>query len=299
MTVRRALAFRPSLLATTMIGACLLAACAHRAREQVAPRHAYNGTNVVVDYEVDAIRYATIPGFPLSALVAGGDTSRRIDIAMTVWLVHGEGRSILVDAGFVRDDLVRRWHARDFESPAVAIGRAGVKPEQVTDVILTHGHWDHAGGAALFPNARIWIQRAEYEFYADSEKARRAGLDYADSRLLRDLYAQGKVHLIDGDAREIIPGITVYLGGKHTVASQFVGVHSGGRTIVLASDNAYLYENLEHRRPIAQTLDSLSNLAAQDRMHALASNARLIVPGHDPEVFVRFPKPGNGVARIE
>lgn len=292
-------ASRPRAALGALATCALLAACASR-----APRGpqtvVYDATGPVRDlWTVDAIRYATIPGFPLSALVADADTSRRIDIAMTVWLIRGAGLNVLVDAGFVRDDLVRRWHARDFESPAVAIGRAGVKPEQVTDVILTHGHWDHAGGAALFPNARIWIQRAEYEFYADSGRARRAGLDPADSRMLRDLHAQGCLRLIDGDAREILPGITVYLGGKHTVASQFVGVRSPARTIVLASDNAYLYENLEHRRPIAQTLDSLSNLRAQDRMHALASDARLIVPGHDPEVFVRFPKPGNGVARIE
>jgi glyoxylase-like metal-dependent hydrolase (beta-lactamase superfamily II) len=289
---------------TARIGALAAAllglACAGRsAPRTMGPVMRDAGTGQRDVYAVDAVRYATIPGVPLSALVAGGDTSKRVDIAMTVWLVRGTGRTVLVDAGFVRDDLVRRWHARDFESPAVAIGRAGVKPEQVTDVILTHGHWDHAGGAALFPNARIWIQQAEYEFYADSDKARRAGLDYTDSRILRDLYAKGRIQLVDGDAREILPGITVYLGGKHTVASQFVGVRSGTRTIVLASDNAYLYENLERRRPIAQTLDSLSNLRAQDRMHEIASGARLIVPGHDPEVFVRFPKPGNGVARIE
>jgi hypothetical protein len=67
---------------------------------------------------------------------------------------------------------------------------------------------------------------------------------------------------------------------------------------VLASDNMYLYENRTLHRPIAQTLDSLSNLRAQDRMATIASDPRLIVPGHDPEVFVRFPMPGNGIARI-
>ena len=76
---------------------------------------------------------------------------------------------------------------------------------------------------------------------------------------------------------------------------------AGGRTgtVVLASDNAYLYENLEKHRPIAQSLDTLSNLRAQERMTRLASEPRLVVPGHDVDVFVRFPRPGNGVARIE
>jgi hypothetical protein len=60
----------------------------------------------------------------------------------------------------------------------------------------------------------------------------------------------------------------------------------------------YLYENLDRHLPIAQTLDRDSNLRAQERMLTLASDRRLIVPGHDPAVFVHFPAPGHGVAHI-
>jgi glyoxylase-like metal-dependent hydrolase (beta-lactamase superfamily II) len=109
----------------------------------------------------------------------------------------------------------------------------------------------------------------------------------------------GRVQLVDGDAREILPGITVYTGGKHTFASQYAGVRTAKGTVVLASDNAYLYENLDRHRPIAQTLDSTSNLAAQERMKRLASSPRLIVPGHDPAVFERFKGPLPGIVKIE
>jgi hypothetical protein len=104
--------------------------------------------------------------------------------------------------------------------------------------------------------------------------------------------------LVDGDGQQILPGITVYTGGKHTFASQFASVTTRSGMAVTASDNVYLYENLERRVPIAQTLDSASNLNAQQRMLGIASDRRLIVPGHDPAVFVRFPEPGNGVALI-
>ncbi|HXS81886.1 MAG TPA: N-acyl homoserine lactonase family protein, partial [Methylomirabilota bacterium] len=63
--------------------------------------------------------------------------------------------------------------------------------------------------------------------------------------------------------------------------------------------NCYLYENLERHRPIAQTLDSTANLAAQARMMKLAASPRLIVPGHDPAVFTRFKRAGEGVARVD
>src|SRR5205085_11941139 len=109
----------------------------------------------------------------------------------------------------------------------------------------------------------------------------------------------GKLTLVNGDAQEILPGITCYTGGKHTYASQFVGVATAAGIVILASDNLYLYENLEKHVPIAATLDADSNLRAQDRMKQIASSPRLIVPGHDPAVFTRFPAAGDRVAKIE
>jgi glyoxylase-like metal-dependent hydrolase (beta-lactamase superfamily II) len=251
-------------------------------------------------YDVYAIRYATIRGFPVRGLIAGADTSRRMDIAMTVWLLRGAGRTVLVDAGFYRDKFVQRWKPVDFVQPSEAVARAGVRPEDVTDIIVSHVHWDHADGLDLFPNARIWIQKEEYQHHVSAAGGQLdRAIDPDDARMLATLATRGRVHQVSGDSVEIIPGIRVFTGGKHTFASQYATVRTKTGTAVIASDNLYLYENLDTHRPIAQTLDSLSNLAAQERMTRLASDPRLIVPGHDPAVFVRFPKPGNGVARIE
>jgi len=250
-------------------------------------------------YEVYAIRYASIP-FRVSGLIAGADTSRRLDIAMTIWLMKGpDGRIVLLDAGFKREDLIQRWKPAGYVTPAAALERFGVRREAVTDIIISHVHWDHLDGADLFPNARIWIQKEEYEHHIDSTGKRLANaIDTADATMLHNMKLAGRVNLVDGDAREIIPGITVYIGGKHTFQSQYAGVSTTSGIVVLASDNMYLYENLEKHVPISQTLDAASNLAAQERMTRIAASPRLIVPGHDPAVFVRFPLPGNGVARI-
>jgi glyoxylase-like metal-dependent hydrolase (beta-lactamase superfamily II) len=78
-----------------------------------------------------------------------------------------------------------------------------------------------------------------------------------------------------------------------------VTVTAKSGTIVLASDNAYLYENLDKHLPIAQTFDAKSNLAAQEHMKQLASSPRLIVPGHDPAVMTRYPKVAEGVVEIK
>jgi len=82
-------------------------------------------------------------------------------------------------------------------------------------------------------------------------------------------------------------------------ATMYVGVQTRTSAVVIASDNMYLYENLDARKPIAQTLDAVSNLRAQDRMRSLASDPRLVIPGHDPAVLERFPHVSERIVRIE
>ncbi len=251
--------------------------------------------------EVFALRYGTLTNFPVASLVAGADTSRRMDVALMVWLIkRPDGRNVLVDAGFYRDKFMQRWKPADYLKPSEVVRLAGVKPEDVTDIIVSHVHWDHMDGVDLFPNARVWIQRGEYVHHVgEGGKALDRAVDSLDAAMLFGLAAANRVEMIAGGDREIIPGIRVYTGGKHTFASQYVSVEIPEGTVVLASDNAYLYENFDRHVAIAQTLDAASNLRAQERMTTIASSPRLIVPGHDPLVFVRFTSPDGRVFRIK
>src|SRR5713226_6112251 len=60
-------------------------------------------------YEVYALRYATIPGFRVAGLVEGADKDRKLDLAMMVWLVRGNGHNILVDSGFYHEKFFPQW----------------------------------------------------------------------------------------------------------------------------------------------------------------------------------------------
>ncbi len=107
-------------------------------------------------YEVYAVRFGVLPSFAVSGLLAGADPSRKLDIPVMVWLLKGsDGRLALVDSGFYRQKFLDRWKPRDFRSPAEAVATAGVKPDEITDVIISHAHWDHVDGADLFPKATV------------------------------------------------------------------------------------------------------------------------------------------------
>ncbi len=248
-----------------------------------------------------AVNFGALANFPMRGLIAGSDSSRRIDAALMVWpLQSANGDIVLVDAGFTRQKFITQWKPRDYVTPDSALRRAGFDPARVTDIVISHIHWDHADGVERFPNARIWLQRAEFEHYVgpDGRSLDRA-IDPDVSAMYRQLFAAGRVHFVEGDSAEVRPGIRAYTGGKHTFASEYVSVATPGGTVVIASDNAYLYENFERSRPIAQTLDSLSNMRAQRRMMQLASRPALVVPGHDPAVFERFPRAGEGAVAIK
>jgi glyoxylase-like metal-dependent hydrolase (beta-lactamase superfamily II) len=254
------------------------------------------------NYDVYAVRFATIANFPVSSLVAGADRARRMDIAMMVWVLKGDGRIVLVDSGFHRDRYFQQFTVKDYVPPPEAIAPLGIKAADVTDIFLSHMHWDHAGGLDLFPSARVWVQKDEYDYYTSDawqSANTHGGIDADDVLEIVKRNTQGKVSFVRGDDNTSLSGILFGVGGKHTWASQFVSVQTRGHVAVIASDNMYLYENLDAHAPIAQTLDSVSNLRAQDRMRSIASDPRLVVPGHDPAVFARFPHVSDRIVRIE
>jgi glyoxylase-like metal-dependent hydrolase (beta-lactamase superfamily II) len=254
------------------------------------------------EYSIEAVLYATSPGVPVSELVVGGPKDEKIDLAMAVWLIRGGGRTILFDSGFHRDTFLKEFPMKDYLRPDEAVKLAGVAPDAVTDIVISHAHWDHMGGIDLFPKATVWIQKDEYRYYtmdAWQPGGNHGGIDPEDVAALVKLNTEGRVHLIDGDNVEIFPGIRAYTGSRHTYASEYLRV-DGHPPFVLSSDNVYLYFNLSSHLASAtfSDADHAANIAQQARMIELAGSVDRVVPGHDILQFQRFPTQGR-VAKIK
>ena len=249
------------------------------------------------NYSIQAIRYSTAPNVPVDELVVGGPRDQKVDIAMVVWLIRGGGHTILFDSGFHRDTHLKEFPMKDYLRPDEAVKLAGVQPADVTDIVISHAHWDHMGGLDLFPKAQVWIQKEEYRYYtmnAWQPGGEHGGIDREDVEQLLKLNTEGRVHLINGDNVEIFPGIRAYTGSRHTYASQYLRV-DGNPPYVLASDNVYFYLNLSAHLASATFSDGdhAANIAQQSRMVQLAGSADRVVPGHDLLQFQKFPTTGR------
>jgi glyoxylase-like metal-dependent hydrolase (beta-lactamase superfamily II) len=255
------------------------------------------------DYSIQAIRLANSPGDSVADMVVGAPKDEKIDTIYALWLIRGGGRNILFDSGFHRERWFKEWTIKDYLRPGEAVKLAGVNPEEVTDIVISHAHWDHMGGIDLFPKAIVWIQKEEFRYYtgpAWQPGGDHGGIDPDDVQQLVRLNTQGRLRLVDGDNVEIFPGIRAYTGGRHTFASQYLRV-DGNPPFVLASDNVYLYRNLAEHKASAtfSDADHAANIAAQSRMIELAGgNPDRVIPGHDAAQFQKYPTAAR-IAKIK
>jgi glyoxylase-like metal-dependent hydrolase (beta-lactamase superfamily II) len=257
-------------------------------------------------YDIYALKYSGVNSIPVSGMALGAPSKDTMNLLFMYWLVKGNnGKNILVDAGFLHDlDIVKEWHLSFYIRPDSVLLELNIKADEITDIIITHPHWDHIDGLPLFPKAHVWIQQEDYNYFvgeAWQKDGRHGGFNKRDVDSLVSLNIAGKLTLVDGDDKEIIPGIKVYTGSRHTFNSQYVLVQTGGDKVILASDNIWIYYNLDHMKsspPPGGTFDTTAYVKSMQRMKTLASDIKYIIPGHDPAIFSRFPMVKPDIVKI-
>jgi glyoxylase-like metal-dependent hydrolase (beta-lactamase superfamily II) len=216
-----------------------------------------------------------------------------------VWLVRGPGCLLLVDTGFSAVSALARGR-RFLVPPLQSLQALGVEAGQITDLAITHLHYDHAGNVGQFPTARIWLQEREMQ-YATGRCMCEGGASHFfavdDIAVVLGRLHAGQVRLIDG-FHEIAPGIQLHRVGGHTDGLQVVRVHTRRGWIVLASDAAHYYENLSRRNPFPAIHSRPDMERGYALIESLADGESHIIPGHDPLVCQRFERVGQGDSQV-
>ncbi|HYC78922.1 MAG TPA: MBL fold metallo-hydrolase [Planctomycetota bacterium] len=223
------------------------------------------------------------------------DDRNRILMELRVLLAEGDGRRVLVDTGSGNQWSEKEQAIFGLDAPpepgvVAALRAAGVAPESITDVVLTHLHFDHAGGVTrrgrdgapelTFPGATHHLQRANWETSKDPNERERASYLAWNREPLGDL--GGRLVLHDGPT-EILPEVFVEVSEGHTTGLQTVRVGEGPGAAVYTADLLPMRAHV----PVPWTMgyDLCPRTLMKEKKALLERAARLgwtVVLEHDP-----------------
>lgn len=202
-----------------------------------------------------------------------------LDIVYRVWVLQRGDDIVLVDTGPPLDEAERRGFD-GMRAVDVALREAGIDPDQIAHVVLTHLHWDHASSADLFPNATFYAQKGEIDFFTGPAwESHATARFYSHRDMLTRLIAAGKFATIPEDF-ELLSGIRLLRVGGHTPGSQIVIVETDEGRAVLTGDAIPMNRNYTDAVPTGLFVDLVEVLAA--RMLVRGLNPDYLFTGHDP-----------------
>ena len=250
-------------------------------------------------YKLYAIRYGHHDRKSAENFIGGDDHDTDMPLDYFVWAIVGDAKTYVLDTGF--DPDVARRRGRVTTRPiAEGLKAVGVDAETVTDVIISHMHYDHAGNLGLFPNARFHLQDAEMAYCTGRcmcHGVMRGAFEADNVASMVHRVFEGRVEFHDGDC-EFAPGITLHKLGGHTKGLQVARVKTERGFVVLASDATHLYANLELGHPFPVLLDVGDYMEGLKTLRRLASSPDHIIPGHDPKVLRQYPAIRDDLADI-
>jgi glyoxylase-like metal-dependent hydrolase (beta-lactamase superfamily II) len=244
----------------------------------------------IPEYEVFALRYGTRDARSSSHFLGGDPHDAPMPMDYFVWVAKSADQTFVIDTGMTREDAVAR--KRDFLCcPIDALAELDIKADAVTDVILTHLHYDHAGNFGKLPNATFHLQDREMDYATGrfmGYKKTAHSYDVDDVAGLIRLNFSGKLEFHDGEA-QLAPGLSVHRIGGHTPGMQCVRVNTARGVVVLASDTSHFYENFVNYRPYVNVVSQTDMLDGYRTLRRLADSIDHIIPGHDPLVMKKYP----------
>lgn len=222
------------------------------------------------------------------------DEQNRILLETWCPLVRSAQHLVLIDSGYgdKAPEKTRQNFSMESGHPLLRnLAAIGVHPDEITHVILTHLHFDHAGGCTqldaagkalpVFRNARHVVQQAEWDD-ATARKPELAGAYFEQDFL--PLRESGVLDLVESDTR-VVPEISVELTGGHTRGQQIVHLGSEPSHAVFLADLCPFTAHMPTMWSMAYDQFPLEQRRAKPRVLGRAADENAIVLfDHDPKV---------------
>lgn len=241
------------------------------------------------DLRIRPIQVGTISG-DKSALTYMCNYGVKYEQPALIWYIDGAEKKILVDTGPCDPEWSAKYHwpltRTPEQEPATALKLAGIDPESIEIVILSHLHWDHAFNNHLFPNAEFIVQEAELRYAICPLPVHANGYEAVTIGMKPDYYTHTKYTVINGD-QQIVPGVSVILTPGHSPGSQCVVVETKKGNYVIASDTVPLFENWEgtgHIKHLPSTIH-VGLVEYFESLEKIEKVADFVLPGHDMKVI--------------
>lgn len=254
-------------------------------------------------YEIYALKYAG-PSISRVALVRWNEGwDEEIERYYYIWAVRGEEGFTIVDTG-ASPTMAAQKKLKDYVNPVEVLARIGADRSNVARVVITHIHFDHAGGveafADVFADAPFFVQRKEFDFWTADPVAKKVPFlsvsDQSSIKALVNMEASGRLKLVDGDLR-IMPGMELLSAPGHTVGLQAVAITTAKGPAIIASDCAHIAKSFTDDIPSCFITDLVAWMKTFDRLRKRASSD-LIFPGHDSRMLTDYPAFSEGVTRL-
>ncbi len=248
---------------------------------------------VIVTISIEPLHCGTLTA-GRNMFEAGGDETR-VELPVPAWLIRHDAGTVLFDTG-MHPDLTGPGEFSDTVALFFDVGlgaedlvdarlrKAHVDPADVDLVVLSHLHFDHTGGLGLVPDARVVVQRDEWEAGADDEVAAANSFRQAEYRLGHDVVLAEGEHDLFGDGL-----VTCIPTPGHTPGHQSLRVRLAEREVVLAADCAYFTVTIDGGPlpPIGH--DHELQVESLDRLRAMRAGGATVIPGHDKVAFDALP----------